>query len=67
MNGISVANLCEYKGEKLCTIRDEGDVEVYDSNDTEERKDYQVEFEMARMTHIGVPVFNKFGFIKITD
>ena len=53
--------------EKLCTIRDEGDVEVYDSNDTEERKDYQVEFEMARMTHIGVPVFNKFGFIKITD
>lgn len=53
------------EGEALVAIRHEGDVEVHDMKDTEERKDYQVEFEMERIAHIGVPVFNKYGFIKI--
>lgn len=51
--------------EALVAIRHEGEIEAHDMKDTEERRDYQVEFEMERMAHIGVPVFNKYGFIKI--
>lgn len=51
---------------KLAVVTYEGGVTILDSNDTLARKDYQLEMEMERFVHVGVPVAMHFGMIKIT-
>nr|DAU16918.1 MAG TPA: capsid protein [Caudoviricetes sp.]DAZ34318.1 MAG TPA: capsid protein [Caudoviricetes sp.] len=51
---------------KLAVVTYEGGVTILDSNDTLARKDYQLEMEMERFVHVGVPVAMHFAMIKIS-
>lgn len=50
---------------KLAVVTYEGGVTIIDSPDTLARKDYQLEMEMERFVHVGVPVSMYFGMIKL--
>ena len=51
---------------KLAVVTYEGGVTILDSDDPLARKDYQLEMEMERFVHVGVPVAMHFGMVKIT-
>lgn len=50
---------------KLAVVTYEGGVTILDSPDTLARKDYQLEMEMERFVHVGVPVSMYFAMVKI--
>lgn len=52
---------------KLAVVTYEGGITILDSPDTLARKDYQLEMEMERFIHIGVPVAIYFGMLKIQN